>query len=164
MESEVILSVFIGAAVFLLLVALLWRAQRSARTTESQTSQGSAGVVTTSVATTHTSAPLVLGHANGEEENPSEQTITDILTALHANGDDTITLDDPDHSGNYLQTFLERDGNFYVEFHEGSTARHYRATPNPDLASTRNLFFLFNRRDWETLKQTVTWEDTTNLY
>jgi hypothetical protein len=144
---------------FVIIVVLMFRAQQSAWKQEEN--ETLSGVVTSAMPTSHTPTPLFLSHANGEQENPDEDTIATVLSQLQSHTDDTVTLDDPDLSGSYLQTYMEGENAFCVEYYEGATYRHYRAEPNPDLKTTQSLFFLFNRRDWDTLKQTVNWRDVT---
>lgn len=166
MEPQVVISAIIGGIVFLVLVLVLWRLQN--RTWESRLSdtpkQNDKGVMATPLVTSHTDAPLVLSYVGGEQENPSETDITNALNGLQSNSDDTVMLDDADHTENYLQAYIAEDGSYYVEYHDGTNDRHYRAEPNPDFAVTQTLFFMFNRRDWDGLKRSSGWRDTTNSY
>lgn len=166
MEPEVVISVMIGGVAFLVIVFFVWGAQNAsweARTKESIT-EAPKDVVTASLETGHAPAPLVLSYTADEIENPTESDIIKALALLEANLDDTVMLDDADYTESYLQAYMDNDGAYCVEYHDGTNNRHYRADPNLTLPLTQTLFFTFNRRDWDGIKRTVGWRDTTNEY
>lgn len=166
MEPEVVIAAMIGGVAFLVIVFFVWRAQNAsgeARGNEG-TMEDSKAVVTASLETGHTPAPLVLSYTADEIENPTEADIVSALTLLESNLDDTVMLDDADATESYLQAYMDSDGAYCVEYHDGNNNRHYRADPNLNLPLTQTLFFTFNRRDWDGIKRTVGWRDTTNEY
>jgi len=166
MEMQVVVSAILGSVLFLVIVIVLWRMQGAAqhdRIADAPVGKED-GVMTASMVTSHESAPLVLSYTADEIENPTEPQIINALTALQSDSDDTVMLDDADHTENYLQAYIDSDGAFCVEYHDGANDRHYRAEPNPNMAVAQTLFFMFNRRDWDGLKRTSGWRDTTNTY
>jgi hypothetical protein len=166
MEPQVVISAIIGVLFFLGIVIVLWRMRNGAEQAQLTDTQDipQVGVLTAELATRHESAPLVLSYEDGEKEDPTEGDISNALAGLQSNSDDTVMLDDADHTENYLQAYIDKDGSYCVEYHDGTNDRHYRAEPNPDFSIAQTLFFMFNRRDWDGLKRTSGWRDTTNSY
>lgn len=163
MEPEVVIAAMLGGVAFLVIVFFVGRAQNGSRTKD-EPIEVTGEVVTATLETSHASAPLVLSYTADEIENPTEADIVSALALLESNLDDTVMLDDADHTESYLQAYMDSDGAYCVEYHDGNNNRHYRADPNLNLPLTQRLFFTFNRRDWDGIKRTVGWRDITNAY